>query len=81
MLRRGEHDLPTELIERDFWVIDDNRVVVMHYDDLGRFEAGEVLPDDELEPHLTARDAAWSAAESFGRWWARHPELHGQLTS
>ncbi len=75
VLRRGEHDIPPDLIEKDFWVIDDDRVVAMHYDRHGRFEAGELLPARVVAAHLTSRDAAWDAAEPFGEWWRRHPEL------
>lgn len=76
VLRRGEHDIPPGLIEKDFWVTDDDRVIAMHYDGHGRFEAGEVLTDRLLAVHLATRDTAWEAAEPFGRWWGRHPELH-----
>lgn len=78
VLRRGEHPVPAGLIERDFWVVDDDATVAMHYDDAGRFTSAEVLPADVLREHLDARDEAWAAAEPFGPWWARHPELHRQ---
>ena len=75
VLHRGEHDIPPGLIERDFWVLDDDRVVAMHYDRGGRFEAGEVLPGQVVAPHVVTRDTAWAAAEPFTGWWARHPEF------
>lgn len=74
VLRRGEHDIPPGLIERDFWVVDDDTAVAMHYDRHGRFVAGETLVD--VAEHVATRDAAWSAAEPFNEWWARHLELH-----
>jgi len=76
VLRRGEHQIPPDLIERDFWVVDDDRMVAMHYAKDGRFEGGEVLPDAALAEHLATRDRAWAAAEPFLEWWERHPELH-----
>lgn len=81
VLRRGEHDLPEGLIERDFWIIDDDQVVAMHYDDDGRFEGGEVLADHTLTQHLHTRDTAWAAGEPFPGWWSRHPELHRHPTA
>lgn len=76
VLRRAEHPIPPDIVERDFWIVDDARVIAMHYDQYGRFEGGEILDDDELEPHLRTRRAAWQVAEPFATWWARHPELH-----
>ncbi|MGH3976400.1 MAG: DUF6879 family protein [Pseudonocardiaceae bacterium] len=76
ILHRGEHELPPELKERDFWIIDDLIVVAMYYDEYGRFEGAEVADSAELADHLSTRDAAWAVAEPFAQWWIRHPELH-----
>ena len=76
VLRCGEHDIPARVIEKDFWVVDDNLAVVMHYDGHARFERAELLPSAELTLYCDARDVAWAAGEPFGEWWARHPELH-----
>ncbi|MGH3865770.1 MAG: DUF6879 family protein [Pseudonocardiaceae bacterium] len=76
VLRYGEHEIPTDLIERDFWIIGDSIVVTVHYDDHGRFEGSEVADPGELGEHLRTRDRAWAAAEPFVAWWARYPELH-----
>jgi hypothetical protein len=81
VLHRGEHHIPPGVIERDFWVVDDDQAVLMHYDEFGRFEGAEVLPAVGLEVWHDARDAAWAAAEPFGQWWARHPELHRKLAA
>jgi hypothetical protein len=75
VLRRGEHPIPRGLIEQDFWVIDDQGVVTMHYDDGGRFEGAEILAGDEVDQYLRSQQAAWAAAEPFAGWWARHPEF------
>lgn len=76
VLRRGEHAIPDGLIERDFWIVDDDQVVDMHYDRDGRFEGAEALDASELARHILTRESAWSAAEPFATWWSRHPELH-----
>lgn len=79
VLRRGEHDIPPGLVETDFWMIDDTEAVAMHYDQRGCFEGAEVVAAGGLEIHRDTRDRAWSAAEPFARWWARHPELHRRV--
>ncbi|PZS37492.1 MAG: hypothetical protein DLM62_18930 [Pseudonocardiales bacterium] len=76
ILHRGEHKVPSGLIERDFWIIGDSVVVTMHYDEHGGFEGADVTDPAGLNRHLQTRDAAWAASEPFARWWARHPELH-----
>ncbi|WP_037068949.1 DUF6879 family protein [Pseudonocardia acaciae] len=76
VLHRGEHALPHELQEEDFWVINDDIVVPMRYDQHGRFESAYVAEHDEVATYVRARDVAWAAAEPFLAWWARHPELH-----
>lgn len=73
VLHRSEHPVPPDLVERDFWVVDDAEVILMHYDEQGRFEAAETA--DDPGPYVATRDAAWAAGEPFARWWARHPEL------
>lgn len=75
VLRRGEHTI-SGVIERDFWVVDDDHAVVMIYGKGGRFEGAKIMPD--VFPWIAARDTAWAAAEPFPAWWARHPELHRQ---
>lgn len=73
VLHRGEHHIP-DLIEMDFWIVDDADVVLMRYDEDGRFDCAEVTTND-LAAFLHTRDTAWAAAEPFGSWWSRHPEL------
>jgi hypothetical protein len=81
VLHRGEHSIPDGVItDRDFWIVDDHEVVAMHYDEDGHFEGAEVLPEDALDGHRDTRDRTWAAAEPFGEWWARHPELHRSVT-
>lgn len=63
-------------IDQDFWLIDDEIVVLMHYDQDGRFVGAEVLPPAALPRYQAARDAALAAAEPFSSYWARHPQYH-----
>jgi hypothetical protein len=78
ILDLAERSLPAALagIDHDFWLIDDAEVIVMHYDQDGRFTAAELLADTALPRYRAARDAALAAAEPFGPWWRRHPESH-----
>lgn len=80
ILHRGEHPIPS-IIERDFWVIDDDQAVAMLYDERGRFEGADVRPVSELEDYRDVRDAAWAGAEPISDWWARHPELRRRLVA
>lgn len=81
VLRRGEHHVPSGLIERDFWVVDDTQAIEMHYDQHGQFVGAELLAADRIDDYARTRDAAWEAAEPFAIWWARHPELHRRLAA
>lgn len=81
VLHRGEHGMPAGLIEGDFWIIRDSIVVMMYYDKHGRFDGAAMTDPGELTDHLRTRDQAWAAAESFGPWWARHPELHRKVAA
>ena len=75
VLHRGEHDIP-DMIIKDFWLIGDDQVVLMHYDRQGRYEAAEALDVDRAEAYVATRDVGLSVAEPFAQWWARHPELY-----
>jgi hypothetical protein len=77
VLHRGEHTIPeARFIGRDFWIVDGEQVVLMHYDAYGRFEGAELAAPAERHAFHDTRDAAWELAEPFVEWWARHPELH-----
>ena len=60
---------------QDFWLLDDAHVLVMHYDERGRFLGGKIAPDAELSRYQAAQRAAEAAAESFPTWWARRTDL------
>lgn len=70
----AERSVPPAVSVPDFWLLDDELVVAMHYDESGRFEGAQPLGEDALPLYRTARDAAWAAGEAFDQWWSRHPE-------
>jgi hypothetical protein len=63
-------------VDHDFWLADSELVVLMHYDDAGRFLDGEALPETKTPRYVAARDAAWAAATPFKPWWAARPQYH-----
>lgn len=75
VLRGGEHQVP-ELLDSEYWILNDELVVPVLYDAHGRFLGAGVMSPDRVEEFLADRDAAWEAAEPFAQWWSRHPELH-----
>jgi hypothetical protein len=80
VLRRNEHLIPEGVIMRDFWLVDSREVVALHYDEDGRFDGAEILPEHSREKYLDTRDRTWAAAVQFLDWWNRHPELHRSVT-
>lgn len=81
VLRAGEHDIPIDIASEDFWLVDDRDLLLMRYDADGGFLGAQGVTDARaVESFRRARDVAWQAAEPFGQWWARHPELHRAVT-
>ena len=77
ILDLAERTRPAGLdIDHDFWLLDDQHVARMHYDQDGRFTGAEVLESAALPRYLAGRDAALAAAEPFSSYWRRHPEYH-----
>lgn len=72
------HALPAWIPPRDFWLIDDQYVVEMHYDQAAQFGGAVVLDQTHVPAHRAARDQLVAAAEPFGPWWAALPEEHRQ---
>jgi hypothetical protein len=72
VLDLAERERPEDVVDHDFWLLDDKYPLRMHYSETGEFIGGELV--DSLERYQKARDAALAAAEPFERWWARHPE-------
>lgn len=67
---------PAALVDAEFWMLDGERAVLMHYDEAGRFVLGDSIEGQAAEPIRHARDTGWAAAEPFEQWWARHPRYH-----
>lgn len=78
ILRAGEHPIP-QLLDFDYWLINDRDLARMHYDARGAFLGAESAPRllREARREITA---CWEVAEPVTCWWHRHPELHRQLT-
>lgn len=72
VLDLAERELPPEVVDHDFWLIDDKHPLRMHYGKSGEFLGAELV--DSLGRYQKAREAAMAAAEPFTQWWARHPE-------
>jgi hypothetical protein len=72
VLDLAERALPPEVVDHDFWLIDDKYPLRMHYAENGEFIGAELV--DNLGRYQKARDAALAAAEPFAQWWACHPE-------
>lgn len=71
----AEMDLPPEVMEHDYWLLDDEHAVRMHYGPDGTFHGGTVEPK-LLADYRRCRDLAMAAAAEFDTWWAAHPEHH-----
>jgi len=81
ILDLSETPEPTGLVDHDFWLADNELVVLMHYDDAGQFLGGEALPATETPRYVAARNAAWEAATPFEPWWAARPQYHRSTRS
>jgi hypothetical protein len=58
----------------DFWLLNSEQVVRMHYSETGQFEGAELVADPD--PFLRVARMAWDRSERVTSWWARHPEEH-----
>ena len=74
ILDLAERDQPDGLVDEDFWLLDDEAALLMHYDSGGHFTGAEVAND--LGRYRNARDAAWSNAVPFTDYWRTHPQYH-----
>jgi hypothetical protein len=75
ILDTAESPLPAvDLVDHDWWLIDDQHVLRMHYDADGRFTAAEPLPAAAAANYRACREAVMKASVPFQAWWDTHPE-------
>lgn len=55
----------------DFWLVDDEHAIDMHYDETGRFLGAVKANPDTIDRYRATRDTAWEAAEPFNTWYHR----------
>lgn len=72
----SEQELPADVVLDEFWLFDDEHLLLMHYDEAGHFIGGEPLSAEHLPRYRAAMKAATDAAVPFTEWWATHPEEH-----
>lgn len=65
---------PEPILWQDFWLIDDEKVVLMHYDADGALQKNEVIASEEVPRYCKVRDAVWDTATPFPDYWATHPQ-------
>jgi hypothetical protein len=74
ILDLSEQPRPDGLIDEDFWLIDEEQAIRMHYDSAGRYLGAAVAPSSLAPRYRTARDTAWSVAVPFTDYWHAHPQ-------
>jgi hypothetical protein len=74
ILDLAEHPRPAALADEDFWLIGDDRAVLMRYAPGGRFLGAEIVSTPAVPRYRAARDAAWEAAVPFADYWDAHQQ-------
>ncbi|MGH3254815.1 MAG: DUF6879 family protein [Streptosporangiaceae bacterium] len=69
-----EQTRPDGLVNEDFWLLDDQAALILHYDSAGRFTGAEQAAD--VDRYRRARDAAWDGAVPVADYWQDHPQYH-----
>lgn len=76
ILDLDELRLPSALLRMgDFFVVDGDAVVRMHYDQANGFAGAEVVNQNPAA-YVAMSALLWTVAEPFGSWWTRHPDEH-----
>jgi hypothetical protein len=75
ILDTAEAPRPAGLMDEDYYLLDDERVLAMRYDDDGRLLGAQPLPASETGRYLRCREVAMEHAVPFGGWWAEHPQF------
>lgn len=76
ILDLAEQPRPDGLVDEDFWLLDDQDALIMHYAADGRFLGAEPAKADRLDRYRRARDAAWGSGVPVSDYWAAHPQYH-----
>jgi len=74
ILDLAEQARPADLIDEDFWLIDNERVLRMAYDPAGQYLGADLAPETAVQRYRAASKAAWSAAVPFDDYWHAHPQ-------
>ncbi len=74
ILDLAEQSRPDGLVDEDFWLLDGETALIMHYDHVGHFTGAEVAED--VSRYRKARNAAWNSAVPFTDYWQAHPQYH-----
>lgn len=72
ILDETERNAPPELIRQDFWLIDGADVVLMHYDESGRFVGASVADSTDIGRYRACAEAVWSTSAGFENYWNAH---------
>ncbi|MBA2323245.1 MAG: hypothetical protein H0V92_04220 [Pseudonocardiales bacterium] len=75
VLDPADHRLPEVMIDHDFWLLDDEHPVWMHYGPDGTFHGSTVEPA-LADSYRLAQRTALDLAAPCASWWAQHPEHH-----
>ncbi len=73
ILDLAERPKPADLLDEDFWLIDDREVLRMHYSEDGKYLGAKIAPEEVVPRYQAAKDAAWSGAVDFADYWDAHP--------
>lgn len=74
-----ERPRPVGIVDDEYWMLDRQRAVRMHYADNGEWLHGETVEGEAVNPVVRSLETAWHAAEPFAQWWVRHPDYHGPV--
>lgn len=81
ILDLAEQPRPDGLVREDFWLIGDDKAVVMHYSPACQFLGAEIVPGQDVPRYRAARDAAWATAVPFTDYWNAHPQYRRRSRS
>lgn len=79
ILDLAERSPAAALPDQDFWLLDDEAVLIMRYDERGHFLGADPATPGDLPRYRRARDVAWRTAEPFADYWAGHPGYHRRV--